>query len=127
MGGLSCGAGGGVGAVVLSQAECARSGAVEMGADWDSDSECFGGVCDGSACDGEESGENGEGGDGGEWAAAGAVGLFEHGVDFRRGVQCDEAERRAMESVRVFSPHDVHFLWIWRLDLLCTRLGQGTQ
>lgn len=86
MGGLSGGASGGMGAVVLGQAEWARSGAVEMGADWDFDSKCFGSLCDGGTGDSEESGENREGGDCGKWAAAGAIGLFEHSVNFCCGV-----------------------------------------
>lgn len=98
-----------------------------MGADWDSDGECFSGVCDGGAGDGEESCENGEGGDGSEWGAVGAVGVFEHGVDVHCRVQRDEAERAALESLRVCGPHDGHFLRIRRIDLLDTRLDPGIQ
>lgn len=95
MGGLPGRAGGGVVAVVLGPVERAGSGtgrAMEMGANWDSNGECFSGVCDGGAGDCKESSERGEGGDSGEWSAVGAVGMFEHCVDVHCGVQCDEAE-----------------------------------
>lgn len=90
MGGLSGGASGSVGTVVLGQVEWAWSGAVEMGAVWDSDSKCFSSLCDGGSGDSEESGANGEGGDGGKWAAARTIGLFEYSVNFCCGVQCNE-------------------------------------
>lgn len=127
MGGMPGGAGGGVGAVVLGPVERARRGSVEVGSDWDSDGECFSSVRDGGAGDCEEGGERGEGGDGGGRAAAGADGVFEHGVDVRGGVQCHASERAAVESLRVCGAYNGHFLRLRRIHLLYTRLDQRVQ